>query len=217
MSSRGPRPVRCSASMSAGEITRALQRLRDGEEGSLDEAVRLLYDELRRLARQRLRAERTGHTLDTTALVHEAYLRLFQQHAIDAATRADFFAVASNTMRRVLVDYARTRSRHKRGGGQQPVPLDDVAPFLTDSAAEEVLNLDEALDRLRTLQPRAVHVVEMHFFGGIAFNEIATILGVSDKTVQRDWQAARAWLRKEVRQSIPALMSAGAPPRRESQ
>jgi RNA polymerase sigma factor (TIGR02999 family) len=189
--------------MPAGEITRALARLREGREGSLDESVRLLYDELRRLARLRLRDERTNHTLDTTALVHEAYLRLFQQRAIDATTRADFFAVASNTMRRVLVDYARTRSRQKRGGGQAAVPLDDVSPFLTDTAAEEVLNLDEALDRLRLLQPRAVHVVEMHFFGGVAFNEIAAHLGVSEKTVQRDWQAARAWLRKEVRMSDP--------------
>jgi RNA polymerase sigma factor (TIGR02999 family) len=201
--------------MPAGEITRALARLRDGVEGSLDDTVRLLYDELRRLARLRLRDERTNHTLDTTALVHEAYLRLFQQQGIDAKTRADFFAVASNTMRRVLVDYARTRNRQKRGGGQAPVPLDDVAPFLTDTAAEEVLDLDEALERLRELQPRAVHVVEMHFFGGVSFTDIAAHLGLSEKTVQRDWQAARAWLRKEVRQTGSWMSERGLATRQE--
>jgi RNA polymerase sigma-70 factor, ECF subfamily len=187
-----------------GEITRGLERLRRGEAGSLDEVVTLLYDELRRLARQRLQRERSGHTLDTTGLVHEAWLRLFQQQSIDAATRAEFFAVASNTMRRVLVDYARARHRQKRGGGQEPVPLDEVAPFLTDRAADEVLGIDDALERLRALQPRAVSIVEMHFFGGLPLVEIAGILGVSEKTAQRDWQAARAWLRKEVRSGAPA-------------
>jgi RNA polymerase sigma-70 factor, ECF subfamily len=184
--------------MTAGEITRGLERLRHGECGSLDRVVTLLYDELRRLARQRLRDERSSHTLDTTALVHEAYLRLFHQQSIDAKTRAEFFAVASNTMRRVLVDYARARRRQKRGGGVAVLPLEEVEPFLTDRAADEVLHLDEALERLRTLQPRAVQVVEMHFFGGLSLVEIAAALGLSEKTVQRDWQAARAWLRKEV-------------------
>ena len=187
-----------STPVASGEITRGLERLRQGDAGSLDRVVALLYDELRRLARQRLRDERSEHTLDTTALVHEAYLRLFQQQALDARTRADFFAIASNTMRRVLVDYARARRRQKRGGGQAMVPLDEVAPFLTDRAAEEVLGLDDALERLRALQPRAVKVVEMHFFGGVTLAEIAGLLDVSEKTVQRDWQAARAWLRKEV-------------------
>jgi RNA polymerase sigma-70 factor, ECF subfamily len=182
----------------SGEITRGLERLRQGDPGSLDRVVALLYDELRRLARHRLRDERSGHTLDTTALVHEAYLRLFQQQTIDATTRADFFAIASNTMRRVLVDYARARGRQKRGGGQTMLPLDEVAPFLSDRAAEEVLGLDDALDRLRSLQPRAMKIVEMHFFGGLTLSEIARLLDVSEKTVQRDWQAARAWLRKEV-------------------
>lgn len=180
-------------------ITRELESLRVGCAGSLDRVVSLLYDELRSLARQRLRGERSAHTLDTTALVHEVYLRLFRQQTIDAATRAEFFAVASNTMRRVLVDYARTRCRQKRGGGLQVVPLEDVEPFLSDRAAEEVLGVDEALERLRALQPRAMKVVEMHFFGGLTLIEIANMLGISEKTAQRDWQAARAWLRKEVR------------------
>lgn len=187
-----------------GEITRGLERLRGGAPGSLEQVVTLLYDDLRALARQRLRDERDSHTLDTAALVHEAYLRLFQQRSIDARTRADFFAVVSSTMRRVLVDYARTRKRQKRGGGEHPVPLEDVEPFLSDRAAEEVLGVDHAMERLRALQPRAAKVVEMHFFGGLALTEIASLLGVSEKTVRRDWQAARAWLRKEVR---PELVS----------
>ena len=186
----------------AGEITRGLERLRNGDAGSLDRVITLLYDELRRLARQRLRGERTGHTLDTTALVHEVYLRLFQQQSIDARTRGEFFAIASRTMRRVLVDYARARQRQKRGGGQTAVPLDEAEPFLTDTAAEEVLHVDEALQRLRALQPRAVEVVELHLFGGLTIAEIATTLGVSEKTAQRDWHAARAWLRKEVRAGL---------------
>lgn len=182
----------------AGDLTRDLEKLRQNEPGALDRVVELLYDELRRLARQRLRGERTCHTLDTTALVHEAYLRLFREPHIEAATRADFFAVASNTMWRVLVDYARARTRLKRGGGEPMVALEDVEPFLSDSAAAEVLDLDEALGRLRSMQPRAAAVVEMHFVGGLTMEEIAIHLDVSTKTVQRDWQAARAWLRKEV-------------------
>ena len=196
----GPQPAVTTST--ASEITQGLERLRNGEAGSLDRIVTLLYDELRRLARQRLRDERSSHTLNTTALVHEAYLRLFQQHSIDARTRADFFAVASQTMRRVLVDYARARRRQKRGGGQEKVRLEEVERFLSDNAAEEVLHLDEALERLRVLQPRAVQVVELHFFGGLTLAEIATNLGISEKTAQRDWQAARAWLRKEVRAGL---------------
>jgi RNA polymerase sigma-70 factor, ECF subfamily len=185
-----------------GEITRSLEGLRHDEPGALDRVVALLYDELRRLARQRLRGERATHTLDTTALVHEAYLRLFREPHIEAATRADFFAVASNTMWRVLVDYARARTRLKRGGGEPVVPLEEVEPFLSDRAAAEVLDLDDALGRLRAMQPRAAAVVEMHFVGGLTMEEIATHLDISTKTVQRDWQAARAWLRKEVSGTI---------------
>jgi RNA polymerase sigma factor (TIGR02999 family) len=194
--------VRSHECTTPGEITRGLERLREGEPGSLERVVTLLYDELRALARQRLRHERDSHTLETAALVHEAYLRLFQQRTIDARTRSDFFAVASSTMRRVLVDYARARKRQKRGGGQSAVPLEQVEPFLSDRAADELLGIDDALERLRVLQPRAVKVVEMHFFGGLALTEIASLLGVSEKTTRRDWQAARAWLRKEVRPDL---------------
>jgi RNA polymerase sigma factor (TIGR02999 family) len=186
-------------------ITAALLRLDRGDRGALDRLFPLIYDELRRLAHQRLRGERPGHTLDTTALVHEAYLRLSSQHRVAAANRAEFLAAASNTMRRVLVDYARARRRQKRGGGEAPTPLEAVEPFLSDRAAEETLVLDEALLRLEAAEPRAARVFEQRLFGGMSLDEIASVLGVSTKTVQRDWSAARAWLRKEVGRQVVAL------------
>lgn len=195
---RGEAALPLSPAAPGGEVTRGLEGLRRSEPGALERVVELLYDELRRLARQRLRGERATHTLDITALVHEAYLRLFREPRIDAATRGDFFAVASNTMWRILVDYARARTRQKRGGGEHLIPLEEVEPFLTDRAAAEVLDLDDALHRLRAMQPRAAAIVEMHFVGGLTMEAIAAHLGLSTKTVQRDWQAARAWLRKEV-------------------
>jgi RNA polymerase sigma factor (TIGR02999 family) len=186
----------------SGEITRGLQALREGDAGALERLVPLLYDDLRRLARQRLRGERPGHTLDTTALVHEAYLRLATQRQLAPADRAEFFAAASNTMRRILVDYARARRRQKRGGGQTPLSVDDVEPLLSEPAISETLALDEALDRLEAAEPRAARVFEQRFFGGLSVEEIADARGVSTKTIQRDWEVARAWLRKEVRLSL---------------
>lgn len=192
-----------------GDITGGLVALRRGEPGALDRLVPLLYDDLRRLARQRLRHERDGHTLDTTGLVHEAYMRLSTQRQLAPTDRAEFFAAASNTMRRILVDYARARRRQKRGGGQTAVPVEDVERFLTEPAVSEALALDQALDRLEAVQPRAARVFEQRFFGGLAVEEIALAQGVSTKTVQRDWEAARAWLRKEVRQNLSG--EAGCP------
>jgi RNA polymerase sigma factor (TIGR02999 family) len=188
---------------SGGEVTRCLARLREGDRAALDQLVPLLYDELRRLARERLRGERPGHTLETTALVHEAYFRLLEQRRIEAGDRLDFFAVASNTMRRVLIDHARARRRQKRGGGAEAVPLDEVEGLLSERAAEEALAVDAALDRLAADSPRAARVVELRIFGGLTLDEIATVLDVSAKTVQRDWEAARAWLRKEIRGELP--------------
>ena len=164
----------------------------------VDELVPQLYDELRRLARAHLRREQPGHTLGTTGLVHEVYIRLAGQAGLPADDRTRFFAIASNTMRRVLVDYARERGRIKRGGGAAAVSLDEVEPFLSEVEAEELLSLDEALDRLATLNPRAASVVQHRFFGGFTLDETASLLGVSLKTVQRDWLVASAWLRKEV-------------------
>jgi RNA polymerase sigma factor (TIGR02999 family) len=188
----------------AGEVTLWLARLREGSDEALDRLVPLLYEDLRRLARQRLRAEREGHTLDTAALVNEAYLRLVDQRRIAAGDRSEFFAAASRTMRRVLVDYARARKRDKRGGGVAPVPLEAVEEFLTERAADETIALDEALARLEAAEPRAARVVELRFFGGLTLEETSALLAVSTKTVQRDGDAAMAWLRKEVRGALDA-------------
>lgn len=183
-------------------VTHWLGELRSGEPEALDKLMPLLYGELRAVAHGRLRSERQDVILSTTALVNEAYLKLRRQRKIDTAGRTQFLAVAGNTMRRILVDYARTRRRDKRGGGSQPVPLDDVEPFLTHSEAEEVIALDEALERLARVDPRGAEVVTQRFFSGFTLEESAEHLGVSSKTVQRAWLTARAWLRKEVALSV---------------
>ena len=180
-------------------MTQALQQLREGGGEAFDRVIAVLYDELRRLAHNRLFGEREGHTLGTTGLVHEAYLRLLNQRLFRPEDREQFLAAASNTMRRVLVDYARTRNREKRGGGVPTIPLEVVEPFLQDKEAVEMLELDQALTRLEELMPRAARVFEMRAFGGLLVPEIAGLLSISAKTVERDWAAARAWLRKEVR------------------
>jgi RNA polymerase sigma-70 factor (ECF subfamily) len=189
----------------SGEVTVWLARLREGAPEALDRLVPLLYGDLQRLARQRLRSERAEHTLDTGALVNEAYLRLVDQRRIVVHDRSEFFAAASRTMRRVLVDYARARRRAKRGGGVANIPLEAVEEFLSEKAADETLALDEALQRLEATQPRAARVVELRFFGGLTLEETAALLGVSTKTVQRDGDAAMAWLRKEVRSALAPL------------
>jgi RNA polymerase sigma factor (TIGR02999 family) len=150
------------------------------------------------VAQERLRAERDGHTLGPTALAHEAYLRLSTQRRLRPADRAEFFAVASNIMRRILVDYARTRRRQKRGAGESILPLEHARPLLSDRAVDETVALDAALSRLEARSPRAARVFELRAFGGLSLEEIARCLGVSSKTVQRDWEASRAWLRQEV-------------------
>ncbi len=184
------------------DITIWLRRLSEGDGGALDHVMRLLYDEIRVLARHRLRNERPSHTLAATALVNEVYLKLSSQHRIGAADRSQFMAVAASTMRRVLVDYARMRTRAKRGGGAEHVPVEDVEPFLTVEESDEVLALDAAIDRLAAMDARAATVVEQRFYAGLSVEETAQLLGVSAKTVQREWVAARAWLRKEVAREL---------------
>lgn len=186
------------------DLTLWLGRLSEGDEAALDRVVRVLYDELRALARSRLNHERADHTLAATALVNEMYLKLATQRRINAADRMQFMAVAATTMRRVLVDYARARLRGKRGGGAVSVPLDDVAPFLSEQESDEVLALDAAIERLAAMDARAARVVEQRFYAGLSVEESAQLLGVSTKTVQRDWIAARAWLRKEVARQLGA-------------
>jgi RNA polymerase sigma-70 factor (ECF subfamily) len=167
---------------------------------SVDELVVRHYDELRRLAHAYLRRERSADTLQTTGLVNEAYLRIAGVAGLSSDDRTRFFALAATTMRRVLVDHARRRQRLKRGESPDAVALDEVeaSSSLTDDEADELVALDDALSRLERVDSRASEVVQLRFFGGLTLEETATILGVSAKTVQRDWLAARAWLRKEV-------------------
>jgi RNA polymerase sigma factor (TIGR02999 family) len=172
---------------------------------AIDALVARHYDELRRLAHAYLARERTGHTLQTTGLVNEAYLRLASLTGLDIDERTHFFAVMSTTMRRVLVDGARRRRRAKRGGAAEVVPLDDVEERLSDAEAEELVVLDDALTRLERINPRGSEVVQHRFFGGLSLEETASVLGISTKTVQRDWLAARAWLRKEVARDLGLL------------
>ena len=167
-----------------------------------DQLVARMYDELRVLARAHLRRERVGHTLETGGLVNEAYLRLAGQTALGPDDRAHFFGVASSTMRRVLVDHARRRARLKRGAGEEPAALDEADARLSTHEADELLVLDDALDRLAASNPRGGAVVQHRFFAGLTLEETAEVLGVSAKTVQRDWLVARAWLRKEIARDL---------------
>lgn len=161
--------------------------------GSLHGLLPIVYEELRRMARSQLRREDAGHTLRTTDLVHEAYLRLVDQTRVTSRGRGYFFAAASRAMRQVLVDHARKRSAGKRGKGERALSIDQVE-IAVDDYAEELLDLDRALDALQELSARQVRVVECRFFGGLSVDETATALGVSPRTVNGDWVVARAWL-----------------------
>jgi RNA polymerase sigma factor (TIGR02999 family) len=179
------------------------------EQHSVDELVAHHYDELRRLAHRYLRRERSEVTLQTTGLVNEAYLRLSSLAGIRTDEKTRFFALAATTMRRVIVDHARSRRRQKRGGIADRVSLDDVEWMLSDEEADELVVLDEALTRLEQINPRGSEVVQYRFFGGLTLDETAQLLGVSAKTIQRDWLAARAWLRKEVAGELGILGAMG--------
>lgn len=186
-----------------GPVTQLLRRLREGDVGALDRLIPLVYDELRALARAQLRREDTGHTLGSTALVHEAYLRLAGREGLSPADRHHFFAIAAQAMRRVLIDHARTRKRKKRGSGVVLHSLEEGAvTLLQEDAGDELTAIDEALERLAAASPRAARVVECRFFAGLTLEETAEVLEVSVKTVQRDWLLARAWLRKEVEREL---------------
>jgi len=174
------------------DFTALLNQLTDDSPDVKDELFIVIYEALHRLAKQHLRRERQGHTLQTTALVNEAYLKLIHQRQ-EFANRDQFFALASRLMRRVLVDYARQRIRLKRGGGRAHVELND-AFVMSDEKSAEVLELDAALNRLAKLEPRQVRVVELRYFSGLSIDEVASLLQVSPKTVKRDWTVARAWL-----------------------
>ena len=173
-----------------GEVTRLLEAAVAGDSGALDRLVPLMYEDLRRVARRQLDREGGGHTLQTTALIHEAYLKLAGGGNVGATSRAHFLAIAARAMRQVLVDYARRRKAAKRGGGVISVTLGDEAQP-ADASAEDLLALNEALEQL---DPRQRQVIECRFFGGMEEKDIAEALGVSERTVRRDWVKARAWL-----------------------
>lgn len=178
-------------------VTRLLDDLRAGRRGALDELLPQVYDELRRIARNQLRNERAGHTLDTVALVHEAYAKLVDYRDQNWENRTHFFAVAAQAMRRVLVSYARRRNREKRGGGVAHVTLGVDERFAAASEtdwADEVAALDTALERLEAINPRHARIVECRFFGGLTIEDTAAALDISPVTVTRDWRMARAWL-----------------------
>lgn len=178
-------------------ITMLLARLREGDREAEEHLISRVYAELKRLANNHMRRERQSHTLEPTALVHEAYMRLIQQDQVPWHGRSHFFATASRVMRHILVDHARARTADRRGGIQQQISLDRIL-ISSANRSIDILVLDEALERLTTFDARQGRIVELHFFGGLTFEEIALVLGLSGRTVKRDWGMARAWLRIEL-------------------
>jgi RNA polymerase sigma factor (TIGR02999 family) len=183
--------------LSQPDLTALLLEWQQGDRGALDKLTPLVYDELRRIAHRYMRRERAGHTLETTALVNEAYVRLLGERKIEWQNRAHFFAVMAQVMRHILIDHARRRRYVKRGGATQQVSLED-ATVMSEERAAELIALDEALDHLAQLDPRKSRVVELRYFGGLSLEETAEVLEVSLMTVRRDWRAAKAWLYKAV-------------------
>lgn len=180
------------------EVTRTLLRWRDGDASAFEALIPLVYDEMRRIAASYLRNERSGHTLQPTALAHEACLRLIDQRSVSWQNRAHFLGIAAQAMRRILADHARRHGALKRGGGAQRVALEDQE-IAASPRGVEIQELDTALEDLARLEPRQARVVELRFFGGLSIEEAAEVLGVSPATVKRDWLVARAWLFRELR------------------
>lgn len=179
-------------------ITQMLIDWSNGDQEALDKLIPVVYTELRRQAARHLRSERAGHTLQTTDLIHEAYLRLVDQKNVRWQNRAHFFAVAAQSMRRILVDHARRRHRAKRGGSGIVLPLDDVLVVAAEKTEVNLLELDEALTRLAAIDVRQSRIVELRFFSGLSIEETAAVIGVSRTTVKDDLNIAKAWLRREL-------------------
>ena len=176
-----------------GAVTQLLLAFSGGDRNALDEMVPLLYDELHRLAEHYLGSERENHTLQPTALVHEAYMRLINQRSVDWRNRAQFMGVAAGIMRRILINHARDRAAGKRGGRREQISLSMVEATAT-SPEVELTDLEDALQRLNTMDARKARVVELKFFGGLTMDEIAEVVGISRATAEREWSFARAWL-----------------------
>lgn len=184
--------------MSREAVTEILRRAGARDAAAIERLLPLVYDELRALAGRHLRGERADHTLQPTALVHEAYLKLVDQTRVDWRGRGHFMAVASMAMRRLLVDHARARGRKRRGGDAPKLSLSAALPVADDAQADEIVAVDRLLDALAGFDPRAAQVVECRFFGGLSIEETAAALELSPMTVKRSWRVARAWLRKEL-------------------
>jgi RNA polymerase sigma factor (TIGR02999 family) len=187
-----------AASVSQQRVTELLVQWSQGDDAALAELTPLVYDELRRVAHHHLSRQRPGHTLQTTALVNEAYLRLADQTNPRWQNRAHFFAVAARAMRQILVSYARTQQAQKRGGGAVRVDLDEAA-LVSPEESREIVELHEALEQLAALDSRKAQIVELKYFGGLNYDEIAEVLKISRITVRRDWEFARVWLYTELR------------------
>ena len=182
----------------SGEITGLLKAWSGGDQAALEQLVDQVYHELRRIARRYMRNERAGNTLQTTALVNEVYLRLVDVQSVDWQQRAQFFAIAAQMMRRILVDAARSRGSHKRGAGAVKVNVDE-ALIASPERDSSLLALDDALDTFANLMPRQAKVVELRYFGGLSEGDIAQVLSTSTRTVRRDWDFAKSWLTRELR------------------
>ena len=179
------------------QVTQLLKDWSDGDEAARDKLMPLVYDELHRLAHRYMGRERAGHTLQTSGLVNEAYLKLIDQSHVEWQNRAHFFGIAAQMMRRILVDYARSRGYAKRGGNAHQVSLDEEA-LVSEERAADFVALDDALTSLAAIDPRKSRIVELRFFSGLSIEETAKILAVSPGTVMRDWTLAKAWLRREM-------------------
>lgn len=187
----------------AQQVTQLLNDWSGGDQAARDRLMPLVYDELHRLAHQYMKRESKGHTLQTSALVNEAFVKLIDQKNVRWQNRAHFFAIAAQLMRRILVDHARSRQAAKRGGGMNPVAFDDCL-YVSDERSAEVVAVHEALEQLAQFDRRKGQIVELRFFGGLSIEETAEILGVSPGTVMRDWTLAKAWLRREISGDSPA-------------
>lgn len=181
----------------SGEVTRLLIEWSSGKAEALENLLPLVYDELRRIAGGYLRRERPGHVLQPTALVHEVFLKLVDQQAIEWKSRAHFFGIMARSMRQILVDHARARTADRRGGDAIRIPLDEGL-MGTPPRAVDLINLDDVLNRLASLDPDLARMVELRFFGGLTVEEAAVVLEISPRTVKREWRTARAWLQKEL-------------------
>lgn len=181
------------SSLSPPEVTQLLADWGKGDKAALDKLLPLVHAELRRIARRQMSQERPGHTLQATALVNEAYLKLAGQKGFEWQNRAHFFAVAAQVMRHILIDHARAHARDKRGGGAIQVSLNDVN-LIGDDQAAHFIALDEALQQLEEVDPQKGKIIELRYFGGLSIEETADVLNISPRTVRREWQRARAWL-----------------------